>query len=180
MKTNALLSCLAIAAAAGCLAAPAVQAQQFDAKVLSVQSADSFTASVYGRPWRVRVAEVTAVDPKGRNTLASLVGGKTVSITVVGTDADGRMLGRVSAAGQDVGAALVAAGAAKAGAPAVAAPSYAAEKSVAATKAPPRVAVAAGPTPPRTSGTGNIKEEEIREFLKRTPDMASVRAAALK
>jgi endonuclease YncB( thermonuclease family) len=174
MKSSLSILFVATATAAAAFFAPDSVAQQFDAKVLSVQSADSFTASVYGRPWRIRLAEVVAKDAQGRNALNSMVGGRMVSVQVVGTDADGRMVAKVSASGTDVGSALLGKGVVKAGNPIASEPSYSAEKLAAAKPAPRAAAV--GTSKPdaaaaRTSGSGNINDDEIRAFLRRTQDM---------
>lgn len=166
-----------VAAALGSFAASTADAQQFQARVLSVQSADSFTASVYGRPWRIRLADVVAGDSKaGRGALSSMIGGRTIDVSVVGTDADGRMIAKVSAGGVDVSTAMLGRGAVKQGSPAAVQPSYTAEKIEAGRRAEPAKSTVAA-TPPRTSGSGNISEEELRAYLRRVPDMASVRAA---
>jgi endonuclease YncB( thermonuclease family) len=170
-----------LATALASLAAASADAQQFQARVLSVQSGDSFTASVYGRPWRMRLADVVATDAKtGRSALASVIGGRTVDVNVQGTDSDGRMIARVSASGTDVSAAMLGRGAVKSGSPAVAQPNFASEKVAATARAAPAKSTVAVATPARTSGSGNIREEEVRDFLKGVPEMAAVRAAGLR
>jgi endonuclease YncB( thermonuclease family) len=150
-------------------------AQEFQAKVLSVQSADSFTASVYGRPWRVRLADVVAPSAKaGAASLRSMIGGKSVTIKVQGTDADGRIIARVNAGGTDVSNAMLGAGAVTSGNPG-AVPSYAAEKAAAAKPASKRAAVVAKAGEKKTSGSGNIDEEEIRQYLMRTPEFVTTK-----
>lgn len=165
------------------LATETVTAQEFFGRARSIQSGDTFVADVYGRPWMVRINDITA--PAGgpeakmsRAHLRSLIGGQMVRVNVTGTDSRGRMLASVLRAGDnlDISSAQLAKGLATSGY-VIDTPSATSE--YAAAKAPrlrQGTTTAAAAPVARTSGSGNVKEDEIKRYLTGIPEVIKPRS----
>jgi hypothetical protein len=155
---------------------PVAHAQDFSGRAGYVQSGDTFVVSVYGRPWRVKVDGVTATAPgttprAARAALASLVSGRQVSVSQVATENDGRIRARVTVGNTDIASALLSRGTVISGnvdSP-LAEPAMMKTSSRRATrtvkgKGKAGAASAAGTLDER-QGTGNIRVEEVRNYL---------------
>ncbi len=151
---------------------PAAYAQDFDGRVLSVQTGDTFVVSVYGRAWRVKVDGVTATAPgttprAARAALANLVSGRTVNVSQTATENDGRIRAKVTANGADVTSALLSGGTVVAG-------------NIVSPLPEPRTMKASRNTKGKggktevvsdRQGSGNIKTEEVRNYLNKVQEV---------
>ena len=92
--------------------------QTFQALVINVSDGDSITVRAGGQNIKIRLAEIDAPElgqpwgTKSRQELASLVAGKTVSVTPQGQDRYDRVIARIAVNGHDINSAMVQRGAA--------------------------------------------------------------------
>ncbi len=92
--------------------------ETFQAQVIKIIDGDTITVRAGNQNTKIRLAEIDAPERsqpwgnRSREKLASLIEGKTVTITPQGTDRYDRMIAHISVSGQDVNAAMIKNGAA--------------------------------------------------------------------